>query len=132
MERTTSSSVSPTPATVIFRSGIAERIWQARDVDLPQPDPGIRHLADVVPSVLAAMGVAGFDGPIDLAGDVSGACVLLIDGLGSELLDAHADDAPVMAALRGQTLPAGFTTTVAGLAAVGTGCRSGEHGLVGL
>ena len=64
---------------------------------------------------------------------VRGACVLLIDGLGSELLDAHADDAPVMAALRGQTLQAGFpSTTVAGLAAVGTGCRSGEHGLVGL
>ena len=102
-------------------------------MDLPQPDPCTRHLADVVPSVLAAMGVAGFDGPIDLAGDVSGACVLLIDGLGSELLDAHADDAPVMAALRGQTLQAGFpSTTVAGLAAVGTGCRSGEHGLVGL
>ena len=121
------------PATVIFRSGIAERIWQARDVDLPQPDPRTRHLADVVPSVLAAMGVAGFDGPIDLAGDVRGACVLLVDGLGSELLDAHADDAPVMAALRGQTLQAGFpSTTVAGLAAVGTGCRSGEHGLVGL
>ena len=80
--------------------------------------PGTRHLADVVPSVLAAMGVAGFDGPIDLAGDVRGACVLLIDGLGSELLDAHADDAPVMAALQGQTLQAGFpSTTVAGLAA---------------
>ena len=102
-------------------------------MDLPQPDPRTPHLADVVPSVLAAMGVAGFDGTIDLAGEVRGACVLLVDGLGSELLDAHAEDAPVMAALRGQTLQAGFpSTTVAGLAAVGTGCRSGEHGLVGL
>ncbi len=128
-----SSSVSPMPATVLIRSGIAERVWQARDVDLPQPDPHTPHLADVVPSVLAAMGVAGFDARIDLAGEVRGACVLLIDGLGAELLDAHADDAPVMAALRGQTLQAGFpSTTVAGLAAVGTGCRSGEHGLVGL
>ena len=121
------------PTTAGFRSGIAERVWQARDVDLPQPDPHTRHLADVVPSVLAAMGVAGFDGPIDLAGEVRGACVLLVDGLGSELLDAHPDDAPATAALRGQTLQAGFpSTTVAGLAAVGTGCRSGEHGLVGL
>jgi hypothetical protein len=59
--------------------------------------------------------------------------VLLIDGLGAELLDAHAADAPVMAALRNQTLQVGFpSTTVAGLAAVGTGCRSGVHGFVGL
>jgi predicted AlkP superfamily pyrophosphatase or phosphodiesterase len=121
------------PTTVHIRSGITERVWQSRDVDLPQPDPHAPHLADVVPSVLTAMGVAGFDGRIDLVGDIKGACVLLIDGLGSELLDAHADDAPVMADLRGRTLQAGFpSTTVAGLAAVGTGCRSGEHGMVGM
>src|SRR5258705_1922027 len=79
------------------------------------------------------MGVAGFDGPIPLAGEVAGACVLLIDGLGADLLDTYADDAPVMAALRGRTLQVGFpSTTAAGLAAVGTGCRSGEHGMVGL
>jgi hypothetical protein len=58
--------------------------------------------------------------------------VLLIDGLGAELLDTYAADAPVLAGLRGQTLQAGFpSTTVAGLAALGTGRRSGEHGLVG-
>jgi hypothetical protein len=58
--------------------------------------------------------------------------VLLIDGLGAELLDAHADDAPVLAGLRGQTLSVGFpSTTAAGLAAVGTGRASGEHGMVG-
>jgi hypothetical protein len=119
--------------TIVIRSGIAERVWQSRDVELPQPDQHTPHLADVVPSVLSAMGVAGFDGRIELAGDVRGACVLLIDGLGAELLDAYADDAPVMAELRGRTLQAGFpSTTVAGLAAVGTGQRSGEHGMVGL
>ena len=102
-------------------------------MDLPQPDSHTPHLADVVPSVLAAMGVTDFDSRIDLGADVHGACVLLVDGLGADLLDAHADDAPVMAALRGRTLQAGFpSTTVAGLAAVGTGCRSGEHGMVGL
>jgi hypothetical protein len=102
-------------------------------VDLPQPDPDLPHLADVVPSVLSAMGVAGFDGPIPLPGEIAGACVLLIDGLGADLLDTHAEDAPVMAALRDRTLQVGFpSTTVAGLAAVGTGCRSGEHGMVGL
>src|SRR5262245_49978892 len=79
------------------------------------------------------MGAAGFDGPIPLPDGISGACVLLVDGLGAELLDAHAADAPVLATLRSGTLQVGFpSTTVAGLAAVGTGCRSGEHGMVGL
>ena len=107
-------------------------VWQARFVDLPRPDPATPHLADVIPSVLSAMGVAGFDGGIPLRDDVAGACVLLIDGLGAELLDDHAAEAPVMAGLRGRTLQVGFpSTTAAGLAALGTGCRSGEHGLVG-
>lgn len=102
-------------------------------MELPQLDPAIPHLADVTPSVLAAMGVAGFEPRIPLPADVAGACVLLIDGLGAELLDAYAADAPVLAGLRGLTLQVGFpSTTAAGLAAVGTGCRSGEHGLVGL
>ncbi|MCV7290315.1 alkaline phosphatase family protein [Mycolicibacterium wolinskyi] len=78
------------------------------------------------------MGATGFEARIDLPTPVRGACVLLIDGLGAELLDAHAADAPVLAGLRGQTLQVGFpSTTAAGLAAIGTGCRSGEHGLVG-
>ncbi|MCT7661820.1 alkaline phosphatase family protein [Mycobacterium deserti] len=101
-------------------------------MDLPQPDPDLPHLADVVPSVLAAMGFDGFDGRIPLDRDVAGACVLLIDGLGAELLDTYAADAPVLAGLRGRTLSVGFpSTTAAGLAAIGTGCRSGEHGFVG-
>ncbi|MGV0794922.1 alkaline phosphatase family protein [Mycolicibacterium sp. XJ1819] len=101
-------------------------------MDTPQPDLDAPHLADVVPSVLSAMGVAHFDGRIALPAEVSGACVLLIDGLGAELLDTYAADAPALADLRGQTLQVGFpSATVAGLAAVGTGCRSGEHGLVG-
>jgi Type I phosphodiesterase / nucleotide pyrophosphatase len=102
-------------------------------VKLPQPDSRLRHLADVVPSVLTAMGVPGFDDLIGLPGPVAGACVLLIDGLGAELLDNFAADAPILAAMRGPTLHVGFpSTTVAGLAALGTGCRSGEHGMVGL
>ena len=99
---------------------------------LPTPDPNLLHLADVVPSVLAAMGVDEFENRLGLDGDVAGACVLLIDGLGAELLDTFAADAPVLAGLRDRTLSVGFpATTAAGLAAVGTGARSGEHGLVG-
>ena len=101
-------------------------------MDLPTPDPDLPHLADVVPSVLSAMGADGFDNPLDLPDGVAGACVLLIDGLGAELLDTFAADAPMLASLRGRTLTVGFpSTTAAGLAAIGTGCRSGEHGFVG-
>jgi hypothetical protein len=101
-------------------------------VNLPTPDPALPHLSDVVPAVLTAMGAAGFESRISLPANIAGACVLLIDGLGAELLDTHAEDAPVLAGLRGQTLSVGFpSTTAAGLAAVGTGCRSGEHGMVG-
>jgi predicted AlkP superfamily pyrophosphatase or phosphodiesterase len=101
-------------------------------MDLPRPDPHNPHLADVVPSVLAAMGVTGCDRRITMPDSVAGACVLLIDGLGAELLDAYAGDAPVLSELRGPTLQVGFpSTTAAGLAAVGTGCASGRHGMVG-
>lgn len=101
-------------------------------MDLPSPDPRLPHLADVVPSLLSAMGAEGFDNHLELPEGIAGACVLLIDGLGAELLDTYVADAPVMAELRGRRLTVGFpSTTAAGLAAIGTGCRSGEHGFVG-
>jgi Type I phosphodiesterase / nucleotide pyrophosphatase len=107
-------------------------VWQAPKVDFPHPDAELPHLADVVPSVLAAMGAPDFERRISLRDGLSGACVLLIDGLGAELLDTYAADAPVLAGLRNQVLSVGFpSTTAAGLAAIGTGCRSGEHGMVG-
>lgn len=106
---------------------------------LPQLDSALPHLADVVPAVLAAMGDSGFAAGSGAGfgagfgfGEVAGACVLLIDGLGADLLDTYAHDAPVLAGMRGQTLQVGYpSTTTAGLAAVGTGRRSGEHGMVG-
>lgn len=101
-------------------------------MQLPRPSQDLPYLADVVPSMLAAMDVAGFDARIDMPTGIHSACILLIDGLGADLLDRHADDAPVLAALRGATLQVGFpSTTVASLASVGTGCRSGTHGMVG-
>lgn len=101
-------------------------------MQLPRSDPDLPHLADVVPSVLAAMEVPGFGTRIDLPTAIGSAGVLLIDGLGAELLDQHADDAPVLSGLRGETLQVGFpSTTAASLASVGTGCRSGVHGMVG-
>lgn len=105
---------------------------QAGRVTLPSLPTDTRHLAEVVPSVLAALGVRGFTDTLGLPDGISAGCVLLVDGLGAELLDAHAGDAPTLTALRAGTLHVGFpSTTAAGLAAVGTGCCSGEHGMVG-
>lgn len=99
---------------------------------IPRVDDRGPHLADVVPSVLAAMNVDGFEATLSFPAAVRGACVLLIDGLGAELLDAHAADAPVLAGLNRRTIGVGFpSTTAAGLAAIGTGVSSGEHGMVG-
>ncbi len=82
------------------------------------------------------MGAPGFEPRLFWSSPIRGACVLLIDGLGAELLATHAADAPVLTALADQspsrTLSVGFpSTTAAGLAAIGTGRRSGDHGFVG-
>ncbi|MDQ0376935.1 alkaline phosphatase family protein [Amycolatopsis thermophila] len=92
---------------------------------------GEGHLAEVVPSVLATLGVPGCVNTLDLP-ESAAACVLLIDGLGAGLLRDHAGDAPVLAELAKGTLTVGCpSTTVAGLAAIGTGLASGEHGMAG-
>jgi hypothetical protein len=99
-------------------------------MDLPMPEDR-PHLGQVVPSVLAALGVGEFDNSLALP-EISRACVLLIDGLGWELLDEHAACSPVLAGLAKQPLRVGYpSTTAAGLAAIGTGLASGEHGMVG-
>ncbi|MGW4478754.1 alkaline phosphatase family protein [Rhodococcus triatomae] len=98
------------------------------------PQYGRESLSDLVPSVLAQLGVAGESDRIgiDLTG-VNRVCILLVDGLGSELLEAHPDEAPFLSsAARRPALTAGFpTTTAASLASLGTGMPSGEHGVVG-
>ncbi|GAA5118086.1 alkaline phosphatase family protein [Haloechinothrix salitolerans] len=100
-------------------------------MDRPAPPDGIPHLAEVTPSLLAAIGTPGFENTLDIA-NVNSAAVLLIDGLGAELLDTYATDAPTLARLRSGTLQVGYpSTTSAGLAAIGTGTCSGQHGMVG-
>ncbi|HVV09972.1 alkaline phosphatase family protein [Amycolatopsis sp.] len=99
-------------------------------MDLPKLQ-GRPHLAEVVPSVLAALGASGFADTLGLA-PASSACVLLVDGLGWELLHEHAAHAPVLSSLAASSLQVGYpATTAAGLAAIGTGLASGEHGMAG-
>ncbi|MEV0355385.1 alkaline phosphatase family protein [Nocardia sp. NPDC050697] len=98
------------------------------------PRYGAGALADLLPSVLAALGVPGERDPLALELDpaIDRICVLLVDGLGSHQLAAHAADAPTLTALPRRTLTAGFpSTTATSLASFGTGLPPGEHGVVG-
>lgn len=96
------------------------------------PDPGGRTLAAVLPSLLAAMGVAGHTDTIGFP-QCRSAIVLLVDGLGQQLLTEHAADAPYLSTLpTASPLTAGFpTTTAASISSLGTGRCVGEHGIAG-
>jgi hypothetical protein len=99
----------------------------------PLPRYGEASLADLVPSLLAALDVPGFANPLGID-PLRRACLLLVDGLGWEALLAARKAAPFLAAAaeRGAPLTAGFpATTATSLASVGTGRPPGEHGLVG-
>jgi predicted AlkP superfamily pyrophosphatase or phosphodiesterase len=59
-------------------------------------------------------------------------CLLLVDGLGSELLRANREVAPFLNSLAKEPLTAGFpATTVASISSLATGLPPGQHGLVG-
>jgi len=88
-------------------------------------------LADLLPSALAALGLPDEPNPLGLAA-TDCLVVLLIDGLGWNLLRRHAAHAPFLASLAGRPLTAGFpTTTATSLASLGTGLPPGQHGLTG-
>ncbi|MEU2351317.1 nucleotide pyrophosphatase/phosphodiesterase family protein [Modestobacter sp. NPDC049651] len=107
--------------------------------DLHLPPYGAGTLADVLPGAAAVLG-APRGGPADPLGlvpaldGVRRVAVLLVDGLGADLLAAHPDDAPVLTAL---ATPAGVlsapcpSTTPVSLASLGTGLPPGSHGVLG-
>lgn len=98
---------------------------------LPAVRYGEAALADVMPSVLASLGVAGEPNPLGLA-ESSRTVVLLVDGMGWELLHRHPDVAPFLTSLSGRPLTAGFpSTTATSLSSLGTGLPPGMHGLTG-
>ena len=98
----------------------------------PLPKYGRASLAEVLPSVLAAMAVPGEANRLGLD-PARRTCVLLVDGMGMSFLRGHADDAPFMGALLpARELTAGFpTTTATSLGSLGTGLPPGGHGLLG-
>jgi hypothetical protein len=98
---------------------------------LPVVRYGEASLSDVLPSVLASLGVPGEANPLALP-DTARCVVLLVDGMGWTGLQQHRDAAPFLSALVGRALTAGFpSTTVTSLTSLGTGLPPGEHGLTG-
>jgi Type I phosphodiesterase / nucleotide pyrophosphatase len=109
--------------------------------EMVRPRYGDGSLADVLPSVLAVLGVPGATDRLGLGAVLDGVRrvgVLLVDGLGRQLLPLAAPVAPTLAdVLAGRlgslaTLTAGFpSTTPTSLASLGTGAPPGAHGLLG-
>ena len=95
---------------------------------------GEASLAEVVPSVLAALGAPGFHNRLEVE-PLPGVCILVVDGLGWEVLLEHRGDAPFLAEAAtssGRAITTVFpATTSASLASLGTGLPPGQHGLVG-
>jgi len=97
------------------------------------PRYGSASLADLVPSLMHALGVSGFDGVLQIE-PCARACLLLIDGLGFEQVRSHTREAPFLASLlaSSQPLTSGFpSSTAVSLSSLGTGRTPGDHGIVG-
>ncbi|WP_019203661.1 alkaline phosphatase family protein [Tsukamurella sp. 1534] len=87
-------------------------------------------LSDVMPSVCAAFGLPG-PNPLGLQVERD-VVLLLVDGLGAELLARHAEHAPTLAAHALVRLDAGFpSTTATSLTSLAIGAPCASHGIVG-
>lgn len=88
-------------------------------------------LPEVLPSAAASLGVRGFQDTIGF-GSPRHVVVVLVDGLGWQLLHEHAQHAPILNAMSGTAMQTVFpSTTAAALGSLGTGLPPGGHGLVG-
>jgi len=97
----------------------------------PLPRYGVRSLGELLPSLLSALGIRGFANSLTIE-PAARACLLLVDGLGSELLRENRKAVPFLNSIAREPLTAGFpTTTAASLSSLATGLPTGEHGLVG-
>jgi type I phosphodiesterase/nucleotide pyrophosphatase len=97
------------------------------------PRYGESTLSDLASALLAALGVPGEDDPLGLP-PASRACLLVVDGLGWELLRDQPAIAPFLSELAVNSAPltAGFpATTVTSLSSLGTGRPPGQHGMLG-
>jgi hypothetical protein len=100
-----------------------------------EPAYGDRSLGDVVPAVAAALAHPLGEAPrgLDLP-EAASYVVFLIDGLGANLLERHAEAAPYLSSLLATSTigTAGVpSTTSTSLTSLGTGMVPGGHGMVG-
>lgn len=102
----------------------------------PSPAAGVveygrSSLSDVLPSALAALGVAGEPNVLGIE-PAECVVVLLVDGLGWQQLREHARHAPFLSSLAARPLTAGFpTTTAVSITSLGAGVPPGQHGITG-
>lgn len=97
------------------------------------PHYGENTLSDLATSLLASLGVPGEPNPLVLPQSAR-ACLLVVNGLGWELLRDHPASAPFLSelSLNSAPLTAGFpATTVTSLSSLGTGLPPGQHGMLG-
>ena len=98
------------------------------------PAYGRSTLADLLPSVGHHLGVPGCDADVLGLPAANRYVVLLVDGLGHDLVVRAADRAPWLSARLGdRPLTSGVpATTVTSLTSLGTGLPPGQHGMVGI
>jgi hypothetical protein len=98
------------------------------------PAYGRSTLADLLPSVGHHLGVPGCDADVLGLPAANRYVVLLVDGLGHDLVVRSAERAPWLAARLGDgPITSGVpATTVTSLTSLGTGLPPGQHGLVGI
>lgn len=108
-----------------------------RPPDLSVPAYGQRSLADLLPSILAAMEVPDFEDVLGLGAalaDVRRVILLLVDGMGEHNLVEQGEIAPTLMSLASPTgaiHASSPSTTPVSLASLGTGVPPGQHGIVG-
>lgn len=106
------------------------RIGESECMTAIPSSPSNHSLADVMPSIAALVGT---EKPNTL-GLVPGhdAVLVLIDGLGAELIREYADHAPTLAAMTTRMISAGFpSTTATSLTSLAVGAPCSKHGIVG-
>lgn len=105
----------------------------ARGPRTPRPSYGTGGLAGLLPRVARSLGArVGEPGEAEFA-PANGAVVVLVDGMGLQLLRERSGHAPWLSSLvRGEGVTAGFpSTTATSMGSFGTGLPPGQHGLVG-
>jgi hypothetical protein len=106
---------------------------EAAELSARVPPYGRRTIGDLIASLMHGLGVSGFGNPLGLE-PCPRVCLLVVDGLGWELLRDHAGLAPFLTHAIAESAPisAGVpSTTTASMGSFGTALPPGEHGMLG-